>query len=423
VSLVLNVEILGEFKKLTDATQGAQNSLGGLAQKASNIGRTIKRVIGALGITLGLRAVVRGFKDAVAAAEEAQTANARIDAIAKSMNEFGNEAEKVTKRIKDYAEQQQFALGVDSESIKAVQAKLLTFRELTKTAGELGGSFDRATRAAIDMAAAGFGSAESNATQLGKALNDPIKGITALNRAGIQFTEDQKALIQSLVDSGNVLEAQDMILKEIESQVGGTAEATANATTKMQIAFNEVSEALGFVLLPFVEDFSQWIMNESPKIIKFFDELRDVSTESGEDFAELGGIIGKTTSQIDGFFRKLSGGQGAFGSIGNFITATIAGFGQLLFVAGEVGETIGLLLSGQFGKAFKNATSFGSQYTSFVRQQNIALESARLNMNTPVQQRSDNITINVNGANVTAQEIVDKLNKARQTNGSTGLVQ
>jgi hypothetical protein len=51
------------------------------------------------------------------------------------------------------------------------------------------------------MAAAGFGTAESNATQLGKALQDPIKGITALNRAGITFTEDQKELINIFVYS------------------------------------------------------------------------------------------------------------------------------------------------------------------------------------------------------------------------------
>lgn len=91
MSLVLNVEILGEFKKLTSATTGAANSLTGLNDKASKIGAGISKAVGALGITLGLTAIVSGFKDAISAAEEAQVADQRIDAIAKSMNVFGDE--------------------------------------------------------------------------------------------------------------------------------------------------------------------------------------------------------------------------------------------------------------------------------------------------------------------------------------------
>jgi hypothetical protein len=254
MSLVLNVEILGEFKKLTAATQGAQNSLQKLQNGVGSIARGIGRTVGALALTLGFTSIVQGFKDSVAAAEEAAVANERIDSIALSMDEFGANTAKVTDRIKKFADEQQFLVGVDGDVIKATQAKLLTFRNLTKTADKMGGSFDRATIAALDMAAAGFGEATSNATQLGKALNDPIAGITALNRAGIQFTEDQKELIKGLVESGDVLKAQDMILSEIEAQVGGTAAATATATEKMSIAFGEVSEGIGIVLLPLVED-------------------------------------------------------------------------------------------------------------------------------------------------------------------------
>jgi predicted sugar kinase len=137
MSLVLNVEILGEFKKLTAATQGAQNSLSGLQKKASGIAKGIGRVVGALGLTLGFSAMVRGFNEATEAAEQARVANDRIEAIAKSMDEFGNQTAKVTKRIQDYADSQEFSLGVDADVIKATQAKLLTFRNLTKTAGEM----------------------------------------------------------------------------------------------------------------------------------------------------------------------------------------------------------------------------------------------------------------------------------------------
>jgi hypothetical protein len=172
----------------------------------------------------------------------------------------------VTDRLKAFADQTMKATAVDDELIKSTQAKLLTFKNLAKTADETGGAMDRATLAAIDLAAAGFGSAETNATQLGKALQDPVKGITALARAGVTFTEQEKEKIKALVESGNMLQAQDMILSAIETQVGGTAEATATGSAKMNVAFGEMSEAIGKNLLPLfqtmvplVTGFFDWI--------------------------------------------------------------------------------------------------------------------------------------------------------------------
>jgi hypothetical protein len=114
----------------------------------------------------------------------------------------------------------------------------------------LNGAFDRATTAAIDLASAGFGDAESNAVQLGKALQDPIKGIAALAKSGVSFTEQEKEKIKTLVETNRTLEAQDLILKAIETQVGGTALATANDTDKLKVAFSQVSESIGLILVP-----------------------------------------------------------------------------------------------------------------------------------------------------------------------------
>jgi phage-related minor tail protein len=105
--------------------------------------------------------------------------------------------------------------------------------------------FDRATKAAIDLAAAGFGSVETNAIQLGKALEDPIKGLAALGKSGVTFTAEQKELIKTLVETGDVASAQEIILKAVEMQVGGTAEATANASDKMKVAWSQLQEQLG----------------------------------------------------------------------------------------------------------------------------------------------------------------------------------
>ena len=215
---------------------------------------------------IGLTAMAGMAVSAVRAAEEAQVANDRLDAVAKSMNLFGSQTEKVTDRLKEFAETNERSLAVDADIIKATQAKLLTFKNLALTADQVGGAMDRATLAAIDLAAAGFGEAEQNAIQLGKALQDPVKGITALSRSGVTFTEQEKEKIAALVETNRVLEAQDLILSAIETQVGGTAAATATGSAKMSLAFLAMQDALGEALMPVFEalvplvtDFFGWV--------------------------------------------------------------------------------------------------------------------------------------------------------------------
>jgi len=259
--MAITVPILSEWnKQALDKAQKDIETFGNKAGKAFNglakAGRKVALGIGAVGAA----AIVVG-KDLIAAGEAAATSNARIDQIAESMGLFGDESKIATQRIKDLANEIARKTGVDQNQIKQAQATLLTFSEIAETAGEVGSSFDRATQAAIDLAAAGFGTAETNAVQLGKALNDPITGLTALTRSGVTFTEQQKELIASLVESGNTLEAQNMILAAIETQVGGTAEATANASDKMSVAFSQLQERLGEKLLPVFEKVTNWIID------------------------------------------------------------------------------------------------------------------------------------------------------------------
>jgi hypothetical protein len=217
----------------------------------------------------GAAAIAFGVK-AIKAAEAAATANARIAQINESMGLFGSSVGEVNERLVKYAEATARATGIDQNSIKATQAKLLTFRELAQSANEVGGEFDRATKAAIDLAAAGFGSAEENAVQLGKALQDPIKGLTALSRSGVTFNETEKERIKTLVESNQVGEAQKLILQAIEQQVGGTAEATANASERIKVTFNLLTEQVGMVLLPVFEKFANFLIDKVVPFIQNF---------------------------------------------------------------------------------------------------------------------------------------------------------
>jgi hypothetical protein len=231
-------------KEFAPAGEAAGKSFGGTFNGALKAAVVIGAAV------LATKAVFDFGKASILAAEEIATSEARIDQINKSMGLFGGRTDEVTKRLRDYAKTNEMVLAVDENVIMATQAKLLTFGALARTADEAGGAFDRATAAAIDLAAAGFGSAESNAVQLGKALNDPIKGMSALSRAGITFTEVEKDKIEAMVNSGNLLEAQEYLLEAIEIQVGGTAAATANASDRMALSFGNIQEEVGAALMP-----------------------------------------------------------------------------------------------------------------------------------------------------------------------------
>jgi hypothetical protein len=277
----------------------------------------------------------------VEAGEASATANARILQINESMGLFGDQAKGVTDRLVKLAEATALNTGVDQNAIKLTQAKLLTFKELAATADQVGGAFDRATMAAIDMAAAGFGEAESNAVQLGKALNDPIKGITALTRSGITFTAEEKKLIETLVNSGKTLEAQDLILKAIETQVGGTAEATANASDKMRIGFKLVSEQIGTALLPLFEELVSFLQTSVIPQMAGLSDFISRNSEAIKIFAiALVGIVA-TLGTLSLVIKAVNIVMTTFNAIVKIATIIQAGFNLILSL-----NPIGLLIIG-----------------------------------------------------------------------------
>ena len=242
----------------------------------TSIGSGLKTAFGAV---LAGGAVAAFTKDLIAAGEAEVASNKKLENVAKSMGIFGDQAMTVSKRLEDLSSTQQLALGIDDDVIKSTQLKLLTFKNLALTAGQAGGMFDRATMAAQDLAAAGFGTAETNAVQLGKALQDPVKGITALARSGVTFTEQEKKKIEVLVKSGKILDAQNMVMKAIETQVGGTAAAGVTGSMKMQQAFAQFRESLGLALLPTFNKLADFFTGTLiPKLQDFFERFKKGET-------------------------------------------------------------------------------------------------------------------------------------------------
>lgn len=283
----ITIEILASARKAKADIDSLQNHIG--SRFGSIKAKAAVATAAIAGVAVG---AVRVGKSLIEAGETAGTSNARIGQVAKSMGLFGGETQRVTDRLVKLANVTARQTGVDQNQIKLTQAKLMSFKELAVTAGNVGDHFDRATRAAVDMGAAGFGTAEQNAVQLGKALNDPIKGITALARSGVTFTEAEKEKIKTLVESNKMHEAQALVLSAIEKQVGGVAKATANGTDKIKVAWSQVKEKLGTSLVPMVDKLADFI-NE--KAMPAFDRWAETSGKKlGPALEKLGGFITTT---------------------------------------------------------------------------------------------------------------------------------
>lgn len=237
------VEILVRSKDETkDGFAGAEKSSSAFGSKVAKGAK----VAGAALVGMGAGAVYVTGK-----AEEARVAQERL---ANALDNQG--VGDATGRVAAYADELEKQVAVDGEVIKASQAKLAMFDSLAATADEAGGAFDRTTAAALDMAATGFGSAESNAVLLGKALDNPTKGMARLRTAGVDFTKAEEDRIKKLQESGRLGEAQALILDKIEGKYKGSAEATKTSGAAMSIALENVSESLGAALLPYMDRFA-----------------------------------------------------------------------------------------------------------------------------------------------------------------------
>jgi hypothetical protein len=231
-------------------TSKAQKALGQTGDAAGKAGGGFGKMAKGIAGAVGTAAVVSFGKASVGAALESQKATANLEQGFKSM---GEQTGKAAQEAEKFAGSLSKKIGVDDDAIIASQALLVTFGNVSNEAARSAGVFDRTTTAAADLAAKGFGTMDSNATLLGKALNDPTAGLAKLGKAGVNFTDAQKEQIKGMQKSGDLLGAQKIMLGEVEKQVGGTAAATATSQEKMTVAFGETQEAVGNALLPVLE--------------------------------------------------------------------------------------------------------------------------------------------------------------------------
>ena len=303
---------------------GADTSkFGSFTTKAFNMAK-----VAMLGLTL---AVIRYVPILLSMGAESRKADIQLKFMLETMNGVSAETAATTKRMAAYADQVNKATGIDDEQIKAVQRKLLVFKSLRNTADEMGGTFDRTTKAAIDLAAGGFGTMETNAVKLGRVLENPTANLNALSRAGITFTEAEKRKITVLQESGRLFEAQDLVLKSVENRVLGLAEESATPLEKMNAQFAQIGDSIGEAMLPAIEDMnkevSKWLSSpQGAKDIEAITEAFIAGAYAVRDFSRFLADVFRTISDL----KKLleAGASTNAGGRGDGITPPNTGGGS-----------------------------------------------------------------------------------------------
>lgn len=348
-----------ELSAVSKSLKDVEKEGGGLTKRFGAVRNSIKGMqlpIAAAGFTALGGAIAYSVKQAA----DAQKVQAQLSAVLKSTKGV---AGVTADEVNNLAEELQQLTPYSDEAIVSAESLLLTF---TKISDEV---FPQATETVLDMSTALGQDLKSSAIQLGKALNDPITGMTALRRVGVSFTESQQDQIKALQKSGDLLGAQKLILQELQTEFGGAARA-AGETFGGQLAIlrnnlDEIAETVGGAILPILSDATE-------QLNSFLVDHRGDIEEFAEVFAtDLAGGIEATAEGIAvlvDLVPRLNTGLGDLEVLGIAAAGALAFlFPQAALIAGLVAivATIGLLNLGT-EDASDNALKFKASWLNAV---------------------------------------------------------
>ena len=392
MSLVLNVEILGEFKKLTSATQGANKQLAGLQGTAKKISSGIGRAFATIGVGLSFAVITRELKDAAQAAVEDQKSQGLLATALENTTGANNaQIASVEKSIK----KMQLQASVADDDIRPAFAKL------ARATGDVQKS-TKLMSLALDIAAG-----------TGKSL-DAVT--TALSRA--VGPEGTTGALERLVPA--IKGAKDP-MAELERLFEGSAEKAANLDPyqRMNIIFGEMQEQVGMALLPVLEKFSTWLA--TPEGQAKLQEIVDGIVAIIEEGIKLVAWVDKNKNWLVPMVVAI----GTVTTAWNIATGAANAYKAAALLAGAVGAVgagVGAGLAGVGAGAavggYMEGVAKGQQSRIYA---GTGYQKGGKLFGDAFQQPKQDVTIIINKGNVTAKEIANAVNKSTKSTGSPKL--
>ncbi len=364
--LIASLELKDQF------TPGVNKALGGLGKLDAGIAKSSGRAFKAgqqigTGIktgaviaagAIGFLATQIGF--GLRSLTDLESKTAQTNAVLTSTKGVaGQTAESIRNLAEKY---EGLNATIDDKVIQSGENVLLTFTNIRKQA------FEPALAAALDLSTAMGTDLQGSIVQVGKALSDPVKGITALTRVGVTFTQQQKDQIKALVKTGDTLGAQKIILAELNKEFGGSFLAGGNTTAgkvaKFQDSIEDLQKALATALLPTIGKVADGLSKflADPQVVKGVSDLgksiaglfSDSNLKAGGDFLKGAFQTAKEAAPVLVSAAKATFGivQAAVGlfkslppeiqglAVGAFAVNKLTG-GLVTNIAGGIIETVG----------------------------------------------------------------------------------
>jgi hypothetical protein len=328
-----------DLERLNKKVESSGSLFSGLPGKVIGAVGSFVNFAGSLSMaTQGVEQLVGVAENWIQDAEDATNNQNQLNAVLKSTHDaVGLSADQ----INDLTQKLKNLTGVDDDVILSGENMLLTFTNIGSSV------FPLAAQAMEDMAVKmnngklqGLDMKDA-AIQLGKALNDPIQGISALTRVGVTFTDQQKQQIEQMVKSGDTAGAQKLILQELEREFGGVAQAAGNSDplNKFKLIMGDIGKTVGGVLLPPLQTLNDkvlvpvggWIQDHiNPAMhdlggllddlkTHFLQAFDDKNGEKVRKLKDLGKELLDKLKDLGGWVKDhlISGLQGLAGAAGN----------------------------------------------------------------------------------------------------------
>lgn len=311
-----------ELYKTQESSKGFFKSFkDGFAEMAGNItaGTLVYK-----GVSAALGAIKDIWNGSEAAFKEAEQNQAQLSAVLKSTQ---GAAGLTQQALNDLATAQMNLTGIDDDAITKSEALLLTF---TNVRGEI---FEKSIPAILDMSKALGTDLQSSSIQVGKALNNPIAGLTALKKVGVSFTESQKEQIITLQKSGDMMGAQKIILGELTKEFGGTAQAIRNTSSGALEAFNtdlgNLQERIG-----------KFITSGKGMFAEFFGPLVRSLADARTEGEKLTDQFNEQSKKVDGLQKNLIPLADRYDELTTKGSLNKAEQGELKTVIGQIAEIL-----------------------------------------------------------------------------------
>lgn len=311
----ITVKLVGDASSLGSAFKTAGADAASLEAHVtglgSKFGELAKSVAGVAIGAVAFAGVTGAIKDAFAAAIDYEKLQAQTNAVLKST---GDVSGQTAQSIRELAGRLSDMSGVQDETIQQAANMLLTF---TSIAGK---TFPDATAAVLDMSAsfkaAGKAMSISDiAIQVGKALNDPVKGMTALHRVGVSFTSDQTKVVEAMMKTGDVAGAQAVIIKELNTEFGGSAKAAGDTLggqlDKLHNIFSDFTRDLAAKALPTLVEAASAMGDGAQAATAMATELGERASPAIHAVADALGKAGDLFQTIPASTGQMAAGFGA----------------------------------------------------------------------------------------------------------------